>query len=78
MLARNKLNSIETLISQALTNSDISHEYTTIINEEEKYRRLKEDTRQMKSQSDAEIDKRTEEGKRTGINKIIRQNNEGI
>ena len=37
MLGRSKLNSIETLMSQALTDSIISHEeYTTIINEEEK------------------------------------------
>ena len=37
MLARSKLNNIETLISQALINSDIGHvEYTTIINEKEK------------------------------------------
>ena len=38
MLARSKLNIIEILISLALINSDIGHvEYTTIINEEEKY-----------------------------------------
>ena len=36
MLARSKLKSIETLISQALINSGISHEdFTTFINEEE-------------------------------------------
>ena len=36
MLARSKLKSIETLISQALINSEISHEdFTTFINEEE-------------------------------------------
>ena len=51
MLARSKLNSIEMMISKALIDSDISHEeYTTIINEEKKYRRLKEDIRMMKSQ----------------------------
>ena len=56
MLARSKLNSIETLISQALIDSDISHEeYTTIINEEDKCRRLKEDIRLMRRlRSDAE------------------------
>ena len=56
MLARSKLNSIETLISQALIDSDISHEeYTTIIYEEEKCRRLKEDVRPMRRlRSDAE------------------------
>ena len=56
MLARSKLSSIETLISQALIDSDISHEeYTTIIYEEEKCRRLKEDVRLMRRlRSDAE------------------------
>ena len=38
MLARSKLNSIESKISEALINSDISHEnFTTIINEEKNY-----------------------------------------
>ena len=43
MLARSKLNSIESKISEALINNDISHEdFMTIINEEKKYRELKE------------------------------------
>ena len=42
-IARNKLNSSETIISQTLKDSEIVHEeYTTTINEEEKYRGLKE------------------------------------
>ena len=42
MLARSKLNSIESKISEALINN-ISHEnFTTIINEEKKYRELNE------------------------------------
>ena len=41
--ARSKLNRIENLISQALIDLEISHEeYKTIINEEENYRKLKE------------------------------------
>ena len=77
MMPRSKLNSIETMMSKVLIDSEISHkEYATIINEEEKYRRLKEDTRMMKSQrNDAEKDKLIREGKRIGINKIIWQNN---
>ena len=77
VLARNKLNSVETMISKALLDSEISHEeYTTIINEEEKYRSLKEDIRMMKSQrSNVEKDKLFKKGKRIGIGKIIRQNN---
>ena len=78
MVARSKLNSIETPISQALIDSEISHEeYTTIINAEEKCRKMKEDIRTVKSQrSDAEKNKEIERGKRIGINKIISQNNE--
>ena len=56
MLARSKLNSIESKISEALTNNEISHEdFMTIINEERKYRELKESIKMMNSQrSDAE------------------------
>ena len=50
MLARSKSNSIETLVSKALIDLEISHEeYKTIINEEENYRRLKENIRMIKS-----------------------------
>ena len=43
MLASSKLNSIESKISEALINNEISHEdFATIINEEKKYRELKE------------------------------------
>ena len=49
MLARSKLNNIETLISQALIDSVISHEeYQTIISKKEKYEKMKEN-RTMKS-----------------------------
>ena len=51
MLARSKLNSIESKISEALINNEISHEdFMTIINEEMKYRELKESIRMMNSQ----------------------------
>ena len=51
MLARSKSNSIESKISEALINNEISHEdFTTIINEEKKYRELKESIRMMNSQ----------------------------
>ena len=51
MLARSKLNSIESKISEALKNNEISHEdFMTIINEEKKYRELKESVRMMNSQ----------------------------
>ena len=46
MLAKSKLNSIETLMSQALINLDTSHEeFKTIVNEKEKYEQTKESIR---------------------------------
>ena len=42
MLAESKFNSIETLISQALIDLDISHEeFIMILNEKDKYERIK-------------------------------------
>ena len=53
MLARSKLNSIESKISEALINNQISHEdFMTLINEEGNYRELKESIRMMKGQKD--------------------------
>ena len=53
ILARSKLNSIESKISEALINNHISHEdIMTIINEERNYRELKESIRMMKGQED--------------------------
>ena len=49
MLARSKLNSVETLTSKALLDYEISHEeYSTIINEKKKCRKMKEEIRMMK------------------------------
>ena len=46
MLAKSKLNTIETLISQALIDMDISHEkFVTILNEKDKYERMKDNLR---------------------------------
>ena len=57
MLARSKLNSIESKISEAMMNNQISHEnFMTIINEERNYRELKESIRMMKVQEDKKID----------------------
>ena len=56
MLARSKLNSVESKISEALINSEISHEdFLTINNEERNYRELKERIRMMKSREDEKI-----------------------
>ena len=56
MLARSKLNSIESKISKALLDNEINYEdFMTILNEEKKYRELKESITMMNSQrSDAE------------------------
>ena len=57
ILARSKLNSIESKISEALINNQISHEdFMIIINEERNYRELKETMRMMKSQENKKID----------------------
>ena len=57
MVARTKLNSIESKISEALMNNQISHEdFMTIINEERNCRELKESIRVMKGQEDKKID----------------------
>ena len=46
MLAKSKLNSIETLISQALTVMEISHkEFATILKGKDKYEKMKENLR---------------------------------
>ena len=50
-LARSKLSSIETLISQALIDLQISNkEFKTIVDEKEKYEKMKENIRMIKSQ----------------------------
>ena len=66
MLARSKLNSIESKTSEALINNEISHEdFMTIINEEKKYRKLKESIRMINNQrSDAEKINLIEVGKK--------------
>ena len=46
MLAKSELNSIETLISQALIYMDISHEeVVTILKEKDKYEKMKQNLR---------------------------------
>ena len=57
MLARSKLNSVESKRSEVLISNQISHEdFITIINEEISYRELKESIRKMKGQEDKKID----------------------
>ena len=76
MLARSKLNSIESKISEALINNEISHEdFMFILDEQTKYRELKESITVMNSQrSDAKKISLIEEGKKIGINEITKCN----
>ena len=46
MLAKSKLNSIETLVSQTLIDKEISHEeFITILREKDKYEKMKDNLR---------------------------------
>ena len=73
ILATSKLNIIETLVSQALIDLEISHkEYKTITNEKENYEKLKKIIRMEKS-SDELNDKEVEKMKKLEkITKICR------
>ena len=66
MLARSKLNRIESKISETLTINEISLEnFTTIINKEKNYQQLKESIKIIKSErSDTGKNNPIEEGKR--------------
>ena len=56
MLAKSKYNSIEALISQALIDIDISHkEFITILDEKNKYEKMKEDIKDKNEYKKQEI-----------------------
>ena len=56
MLAKNKLNSIESLISQALNAMEISHkEFITIFKEKDRYERMKENIKDKNEYKKQEI-----------------------
>ena len=76
LLARSKLNSLENKISKALMDNEISNEdFETIINEENKYRELRESIRMINiPRSDAEKVNLIEEGKKIGVNETIKHN----
>ena len=74
MLGKSKLNYIETLISLELIDSEISlKKMKAITDEKEKYEKMKENIRMMKSQkSDAKKEKlNEEEAKKIESNKSI-------
>ena len=56
MLAKSKYNSIEALISQALTDIDISHkEFITILDEKNKYQKMKKNIKDKNEYKKQEI-----------------------
>ena len=56
MFAKSKLNSIETLISQALINMEISHEeFVAIFKEKDKYEKMKENLRSENEKKDIRL-----------------------
>ena len=73
MQVRSKLNSMESAISKALIDNEISNEdFTTVINEKRDYRELKGSIKTMKSQkSDLERNKLIEDGKRINIGELL-------
>ena len=73
MLARSKLNSIESKISEVLIYNEITQEdFMTIINEEKIYRELKESIRMMNTQrSDVEKIRLIEESKKLVLMKLL-------
>ena len=74
MLARSKLNSIKTLISQALIDLEISQEeFKTIVSKKEKNQEIKENIRMI---SDDELNKKEDE--KIKNNQNITGNNENV
>ena len=71
MLSKSKLNGIETLMSQALIDLEITHEeFKTITNEKERHEQMKENARNIKSS-----DEKDELCKNSRDNKIIENTN---
>ena len=73
MLARSKLNSIQSKLSEGLLKNEISHEdFLTIINLEKKHRELKKSTRMINSQrSDVQKINLIKERKKQALMKFL-------
>ena len=64
VLPKGKLNSTETLVSEALINVEISHEeFITILNEKVTYEKMKKDIRRIKGGDELN----NEEGRKTKL-----------
>ena len=65
MLVKRKLNSIETLISQALVDMEKSHEeFDTIMKEKDKYEKMKENVRNVSEK----LEEKTENMRLNNVN----------
>ena len=74
MLARSKLNSTGSKISEALMNNEISHkDFMTIINDKKILRIKRKHQNDEQSKNDVEKINRIEEGKK-GIYEVIKRN----
>ena len=57
MLAKSKLNIIETLVSQVLIDMETMHEeFVTILNEKDKYEKMKENLKNVSEKEDMRLD----------------------
>ena len=55
MLGKSKFNNIESLVSKALINMEISHEeFTTILKEKDEYEKMKENVRNISEKLEEE------------------------
>ena len=76
MLAKSKLDSIVTLVSQALIDMEISHEkINAIIRDKQKYERLKENVRDVSESSSA---KKQENMRLNSVNSKIVRNSQKL
>ena len=58
MLAKSKLNSIESLVSRALIDMNLNHEkFITILKEKDKYKKMKENVRNISDKSEEQKEK---------------------
>ena len=73
MLAKRNLNSVETLMSEALLDFEITHEkFKTIVDEKQRYEQMKEDIKNIKS-SDEKVKTVEIMGKFLKIHKFKKQ-----
>ena len=73
MLAKSKLNSIETLVSQALIDMEIRHEeFITVLNEKDKSEKMKENERNINEK----LEEKTENVRLNSVNsRTFKKNN---